>query len=412
MQTRHIIALSLFSMLIACSSENNQSSGPTVANETNNGDTVGNGLVEQDGPGLAGQFLLGPEDYDLHLSKIGAAPSLVHIFIDWFDEEQLISAQTDSAPPFSPRPIDLNDFLILNFAFEPGTVIAISWALPLPNFDVTGNYYENIPNVQDIIDGTYDDYIRQFAQAIDVIENPVMLTLFGEFDNNAFHSFGPNGRNSALADPEVLPALDVPVAQELRANYGDPDHPDGPERVRDAFRHVIDIFTEEGVTEPQWYMYASSGFLSAIADPGEQQLVDATSEWNQPQWYYAGDEYIDWVGKSLHHSDLASLQNKFENAYTAWGEVTNKPFFSPEYSIGIDTAQSSRAQQIEQEFSTYFSNFPRFRAFAMVDQDPSSSDDTFGISTLGGLSGEFPDELEAWQSSVVDNENWAVIALE
>jgi hypothetical protein len=290
---------------------------------------------------------------------------------------------------------------------EPGTTIAITWALPLPNYDVLGNAYNSIPNVQDILDGRYDEHIRDFALAIDRISAPVMLTLFGEFDNNAFYSFGPDGRNAAYAAPDIPQEFDVPVASDLYAEYGDPNHPDGPERVRDAFVHVITIFREEGVTDPSWFMYGSSGFLSERPARGDEQLVEATAAWSHPRWYYPGDEYIDWVGKSLHHTTFDDLKQMFEPAYHAWGEVTERPFFSPEYSIAL--RPTSRAAQMEREFATYLPSFERFKAFAIADQDPLTGSAEFGLTTIGGVRGEFPDEIEAWKRSVVANPAWKTL---
>lgn len=339
-----------------------------------------------------------------HSGKFDRAPAIVHLFVDWVTD---VDGAVPGGNAIPIDPIGEDDLAFLNGAFQPGTIVAITWALPLPNFDVPGNAYSTIPNVQEILDGKHDDHIRDFARAVDQIELPVMLTLFGEMDNNAFYSFGPDGRHSALADPEIPSDLDVPAAQDLYGEYGDPGHPDGPERVRDAFRHVIDIFEEEGVTDPSWYMYASSGFMSTTPDPGQEQLVDATREWNQPQWYFARDTYIDWVGKSLHHSDIDNLKDKFEQAYAAWGEVTRRPFFSPEYSLR--RVDSSRAAQIRSEFSDYLSGFARFKAFAIEDQDPSSGSDEFGLTTLGGVDGQYPDELTAWQESVVENSDWTTL---
>ncbi len=264
-----------------------------------------------------------------------------------------------------------------------------------------------IPNVQDILDGHYDDYVRDFARAIDRIDSPVMLTLFGEFDNNGFYSFGPEGRSAAFPDPEIPASHDVRVADDLYGHYGDHSHPDGPERVRDAFIRVIEIFEDEGVSEPSWFMYGSSGFMSTTPSPGEQQLVEATGVWNQPHWYYPGDEYIDWIGKSLHHDDFGNLKDIFEEAYRAWGEVTLRPFFSPEYSIAMQP--SSRADQIRRELGSYLPSFTRFKAFAITDQDPITGSDEFGLMTLGGVDGEFPDEIEAWRESVSDNLRWKTI---
>jgi hypothetical protein len=304
-------------------------------------------------------------------------------------------------------PISPDQFEFLDLVLQPGTIIAITWAMPIPNYDVPGNAYGAVPNVQDILDGRYDAHIRDFARAIDRIQSPVMLTLFGEIDNNAFYSFGPDGRNSAIADPEVPSEIDVPPADDLFAYYGNPEYPDGPERVRDAFIHVIDIFRNEGVTDPGWFMYGSSGFVASAASSTDAQIVAATSTWNHPRWYYPGDEYIDWVGKSLHHDSFLSLRQMFEPAYEAWGEVTHHPFFSPEYSLLLQP--ESRAVQLSREFGDYLLRFPRFRAFAISDQDPDTGSAEFGLMTIGGVRGEFPDEIEAWRESVVNNPNWKTL---
>jgi hypothetical protein len=355
-------------------------------------------------PALAGIFLLGEDDYYTHSEKMGAAPALVHLFADWVGD---VSGAQPDGQKLVVDPIENDAYEFFNVVFSPGTTIAITWAMPLPNYDVPGNAYQAIPNVQDILDGTYDSHIRDFARAVDQIELPVMLTLFGEFDNNAFYSFGPEGRHSAFPDPEIPSDLDVPVTDDISSHYGDPGHPDGPERVRDAFIHVIELFEDEGVTDPSWFMYGSSGFLSATPTSGEEQLVEAIADWNRPEWYYPGDRYIDWVGKSLHHDDFESLKNMFEDAYEAWGGVTQRPFFSPEYSIRMRS--SSRAVQIRREFESYLPKFPRFKAFAITDQDPATGSAEFGLTTLGGVAGEFPDEINAWQESVIDNPAWKTV---
>ncbi|MFW5686226.1 MAG: hypothetical protein ACOC0O_06190 [Spirochaetota bacterium] len=365
---------------------------------------TGNRLVEPGSPGLSGIFLLGEDDYYTHAAKMDAAPAIVHLFSDWIGE---LSGARPGATRVAVDPIEPEAYEFLDLILEPGTIVAITWAMPLPNYDVPGNAYDAIPNVQDILDGRYDDHIRDFARAIGRIDAPVMVTLFGEVDNNAFYSFGPKGRNSAYPDPDIPRELDVPVARDLYGHYGDPGHPDGPERVRDAFIRVVELFEAEGVREPSWFMYGSSGFMSATPRDGEEQLVEATGEWNEPRWYYPGDRYIEWVGKSLHHDDFESLRDSFEPAYEAWGEVTLRPFFSPEYSLSM--RRSSRAAQIRREFGSYLTRFPRFKAFAIADPDPVTGMDEFGLMTLGGVSGEFPDEIDAWIEAVRDNPHWKTL---
>jgi len=69
--------------------------------------------------------------------------------------------------------------------------------------------------------------------------------------------------------------------------YGDSSYPDGPERFRDAFRHIIDISRQEGANNITWVFHIDRG------DVPEEN-------WNTPDMYYPGDEYIDWIGLSVY----------------------------------------------------------------------------------------------------------------
>ncbi|MEM6956267.1 MAG: hypothetical protein AAF645_11280 [Myxococcota bacterium] len=357
-----------------------------------------------EGPRIPGIFLLGPDDYDVHAEKMGGAPALVHFFVDWFGAEQLAASNADPSTRVEPPPIDPDGLRFLDFIY-PDAVVALSWAMPLPNFDVPGPAWPNVPTVRDLLTGRYDDYIRDFARSLAPIEKEIWLTMFGEFDNNVFYAFGPEGLSAAADDPGVAPAQRVPTTDDLNRYYGDPELPDGPERVRDAFIRVIDIFREEGATNVKWFMYGSSGYLGG----GEQDaLITPTLRegvWNVDA-VYPGDEYIDFVGKSLHHGDLASLRETFEPAYEAWTRVSSRPFFAPEFSILAGGGIASRAEQIREEFGSYFPSFPRFAAFASVDPVPESSNDEFVFYPYGGADDEFPDEVAAWRETVVESDAW------
>lgn len=357
---------------------------------------------------FSGLFLLGPHDYDAHVAKMGAGPEVVHFFVDWYGPEERAAAAADPGARVEPVSIESLDLSVVDFAFRPGTTVAISWALPLPVLDVPAAAYPGIPSVRDIVAGRYDDYIRDFARAIGDLDSPVLLTLFGEFDNNAYYAFGPEGLNAAAVDPDLPSALDVPAASDLTGHYGDPHLPDGPERVCDAFVRVIDIFDAEGVTGVRWFMYGSSGFMARGTEDDQTQITPVVGEYNRPENYYPGDDYIDLVGKSLHHQGLDDLRRRFEPAYEAWGEVTDRPFFAPEFTIYEGVGAASRAELIREEFTRYFPSFERFAGFATVDQEPATGDDTYGLVTLGGNAGEFPDEVEAWREAVVHNPAWSV----
>jgi glycosyl hydrolase family 26 len=74
--------------------------------------------------------------------------------------------------------------------------------------------------------------------------------------------------------------------------YGDPAYPDGAERFRDAYRHIVSLFREEGATNVTWFFHADS------YAPHEW--------WNTLDWYYPGDDYVDWLGISNYGSLTAT----------------------------------------------------------------------------------------------------------
>ena len=342
-------------------------------------------------------------DYQVQTQATNKAPKLVHFFADWLSAEGMEQAASNPDQDVPPQPIEELDFELIDQLFAEDTVIAISWAMPLPFVDVPAEAYPNVPNVAWLLDGEYLNYIRLFARKVGSMKSQVMLNMYGEFDNNAFYSFGPNGISAFKEDPGVDDS-DFNIATEFSRNYGDPNVPDGPDRVRDSIKRVIDIFRDEGV-EVSWFMYASSGFMNKR--PTEEQKPF----WNRPEHYYPGDDYIEWVGKSVHITSYAEFRNKFELAYSSWGEVTKRPFFIAEQSVISEDNAVSRARDLELIFKDYLPRFPRVKAFATVHIAPGFDDLGFGFTPLGGSQGNLTDELSAWINSVTKNPVWQGIDL-
>lgn len=97
-------------------------------------------------------------------------------------------------------------------------------------------------------------------------------------------------------------------------SFGDPTWPDGPEHYRDAYRHIIDIFRQEGATNVTFVFQTNTidgGYL-----PGSYW-----EPFQQMKHYYPGDDYIDWLGLSAAGSvdvlDPASLASA-PLAYGPW----------------------------------------------------------------------------------------------
>ncbi len=124
-------------------------------------------------------------------------------------------------------------------------------------------------SLQRIIDGAFDEELRAWARAAREDGIPLLIDFAPEMNGEWFGwsgVFSGGGATSA---------------------YGDPRLPDGPERYRDAYRHLIMLFREEGATHITWFFHPN---LESVPD----------EPWNQPAQYYPGDEFIDWVGVSAY----------------------------------------------------------------------------------------------------------------
>lgn len=79
----------------------------------------------------------------------------------------------------------------------------------------------------------------------------------------------------------------------IRTGYGDPAQPDGPERFRDAYRHIIQICRDEGANNITWVFHVNDGDWPQV-------------NWNRFENYYPGDEYIDWLAVSSYGAQTPS----------------------------------------------------------------------------------------------------------
>lgn len=123
--------------------------------------------------------------------------------------------------------------------------------------------------LQKILDGKFDKELTQWANDAKNCGIPLLLSFAPEPNGNWFPWCGEfNGAGS-------------------KNKYGDSDFQDGPEKWRDAFIYVIELFKERGARNVTWVFHVNS------ANSPEDN-------WNQIKHYYPGDEYIDWLGLSIY----------------------------------------------------------------------------------------------------------------
>lgn len=129
--------------------------------------------------------------------------------------------------------------------------------------------YPGIYSLQNIIDGKFDLELKAWADAARNSNIPILVE-FGT-EENAY--WGPwagifNGGGETTG-------------------YGDPTFPDGPERFRDSYRHIVTLFRAEGATNVTWFFHMVQWFKPNYA-------------WESFANYFPGDNYVDWLGLSTY----------------------------------------------------------------------------------------------------------------
>lgn len=122
--------------------------------------------------------------------------------------------------------------------------------------------------LQSIIRGDWDPQLERWCTRARAVASP-LLAEFGTEVNGDW--FPWNGRWNGAGRTD---------------GYGDPGLFDGPERFRDAYRHIVDICRSRGATNVTWFFHVDVG-----AEPKRPWNTRFAS-------YYPGDAYVDWIGVS------------------------------------------------------------------------------------------------------------------
>ncbi|HSW80135.1 MAG TPA: glycosyl hydrolase [Candidatus Saccharimonadales bacterium] len=199
--------------------------------------------------------------------------------------------------------------------------------------------------------GTYDSTIITRAQAIKTFGHPIFIR-FGHEMNGNWYPWSANNNNN---DPSQYVA---------------------------AWRHVHDIFVQQGATNAVWV------WCPNIEDAPNQA-------WNHWTNYYPGDSYVDWVGIDGYNwgdtqsfSSWKSFANAFGNGtsgvYNDYATV--KPIMIAETASAESGAPvgTSKGQWITDMAASIQSTFPNVEAFVWFDTTSVTNDKQWPIDTSAG----------------------------
>lgn len=164
----------------------------------------------------------------------------------------------------------------------PGRAVAIirrSGSVPfvrlMPRSTLDDGARERRFTLERIIAGDFDAELRQWGAAAGATNKPLLVEFLTEVNGDWFSW---NGRFHGAG---------------ATAGYGDPTLPDGPERARDAYRHVVRMVRAGGGANITWVFHFDADGSPAVA-------------WNAVRNYYPGDAYVDWIGFSAYGAQTSS----------------------------------------------------------------------------------------------------------
>ncbi len=177
----------------------------------------------------------------------------------------------------------------------------------MPRSDFYENQADPVYTMQKIIDGEFDEQLEQWAKDAANVGFPLLVE-FGTEVNGDWFSW--NGKYNGAGET---------------SGYGDPNLPDGPERFRDAYRHIINICRQNNATNITWFFH-----FDADGSPDD--------DWNDFENYYPGDDYIDWVGISAYgpqekNEDYREFDDILKNVYPRIIAMTDKPLAILEFAL-------------------------------------------------------------------------------
>ena len=234
-------------------------------------------------------------------------------------------------------------------------------------------------SMQHIINGQFDAELKQWAQDAKKDNIPMLVDFAVEMNGNWFQWSG------------------IFTGGAKTDGYGDTNYPGGPERFRDAYRHIIDIFRAEGVKHITWFFHADHGTY-----PNER--------WNKAKNYYPGDDYIDWIGFSMYGAQEVTeewegleFSTQLEAHYADIKAISNtKPIALLEFGVTDNHPDGNKSAWLEDAFKTIVDNpYLKFSAINPWHENWENEDGTFTKIRL-----DSSDEVKATFRQWISNEKF------
>jgi glycosyl hydrolase family 26 len=202
--------------------------------------------------------------------------------------------------------------------------------------------------LQRIIAGVFDAQLRAWADDARSLGVPLLVS-FGAEVNDGWAPWNARWNGAGETD-----------------GYGDPAYPDGAERYRDAFRHLVRVFRGEAAGNVAFVFHVDA--------------VRSDSAWNTIGAYYPGDTYVDWLGISVYGTvdprvPATPFAQKLDasGAYATLTKLSRRPVAIAQLGT-VERSKGEKAAWIRSALRTLRSGrYTRVRAAVWWSMDGSAS---------------------------------------
>lgn len=220
----------------------------------------------------------------------------------------------------------------------------------MPRIDFRMGELDSKYTLQHIIDGSFDGELRKWASDAKRLKIPMVVEFGPEMNGNWFPWSGIlNGAGK-------------------RDGYEDTKYADGPERFKDAYRHIINLFKKHGVHNITWAFHA----FPPLEKNEDSELY---KKWNNIKNYYPGDDYIDWIGLSIYgavepDSEWTSFTEILDKAYPVIAGISaDKPLAVFEFGVAEYPYLGNKSNWIKEALeSLEAGRYPRIKAISYWDE--------------------------------------------
>jgi hypothetical protein len=197
-------------------------------------------------------------------------------------------------------------------------------------------------NLVDIKAGKWDAYIDKWADAAREFGKPMIVAFGVEMNGDWFPWSGWYYGADTWLD---LDDDKNPEAGEW----------EGPQRYKEAYRHVVDRVRARGASNIQW-MFHTNNYSYPL------------DTWNFSPSYYPGADYVDWLGMSVYGQQFRSelspnIQSLLDWPYEEMSRLDpKKPIMIAEWGTGEFPKSSNKPQWIKESMEAFRTRYPRVKA--------------------------------------------------